>query len=454
MVEALQLAHNSLSSIIKEQDLTLNSNSPKRTRSLIAVGDTKQTLFVWRGAVPHVLDYLDRLFDKPIYHGKLTRNYRSAAQLVTLANKFASRFERRHLHESVPMKPAQRNALSILAFETHLEENSWVVRDIKDTLEAAPKSYTYGDFVVLARANRSLTQLEAAFIQQGVPYQIKTDPRQISRSPAYSFVHALYTLLINDRDIPALLGLAEHVHGIGPKKRAQLRDALQAHIAADPTAPLWTAPLLKQRPFPALLELNDRVLEPLRKDLKTTALPVLNNRLVATLTAHAHWSDVVADDTDAPLRFTTAWAGIDRVLQLADLVYTLGRGHHEAVGDTEQHYEHFLEVYSLLTTSKDATELDDTATRVTLSTVHAFKGRQAKRIYYVHLNRTTLIAPSEEDDERCAFYVAITRAQEKLTLTASNQALNYKMQPVPTHPNPFLQEYIHAVRAMAAKPVS
>lgn len=425
----------------------------------ILVGDTKQTLYSWRGAAPHVLDYLDRLFTKEPYLGKLTRNYRSTAQLVTLANSFASRFERRRLHESVPVKPAVRNALSILTFDTHLEENTWIVRDIRDTKAANPKTYAYNDFVVLARANRSLTQLEASFIQQGVPYQIKTDPRQISKSPAYSFVHALYTLLINPRDVTALVGLAEHLYGIGPKARSKLLAALQEFIAANDTAPLWDAPILTQRPFTALETLHAAILAPVASQLRTHPLSVINNTLVGALTTQAHWADVPPQSPDEvkPLRFTVNWTAIDRIFQLADLVYTLSQSDTataivtEGASPTVDHYESFLEVYAMLTTSKDATELDDNADRVILSTVHAFKGRQAKRIYYVHLNRTTLIPPSQEDEERCAFYVAITRAQEKLTLTASASAPNFKMQPMPTYPNTFLLEYIAAVKNLARK---
>lgn len=423
---------------------TLLTDNPK----LVLTGDTKQTLYLWRGAVPHVLDNLDRLFSKPVYQGKLTRNYRSTQQLVALSNLFATRFDRRHLHESVPVKPAARNSLSILSFDTQTEENAWVARDIKEAFFKEGADFKYSDFVILARTNRSLLSMEAALIQNCIPYQIKTDSRGVSKSPGFAFLHAIYTLFLNPRDLSAVIVLAENTFGVGHKSiKALLHEGIR-FLESNLEASIWDIPIFSSYPYLRIKAIHDKLLSYFYPMVTTTRIPALNAKIIEISRSIAYWGEMPGYDraTDRPLRFSLKWASFDKAIQLADLIYHLT--YPDAITNPPDPKEAFLNVYQTLTVSKDTSELDESKERVILSTVHAFKGRQARRIYYIHLNRTRPLPPSEEDAERCAAYVAFTRAQEKLTLTASSSAPApiYNSQIVPTYANPFLAEYVTHVR--------
>lgn len=426
----------------------------KSVRSLVLVGDTKQTLYNWRGAAPHVVDYLDRIYpDKQVSFGKLTHNYRSTAQLVTLANNFAREFDRRSLNDSTAVKPPARDSLSILTFDSVIQENAWIATDVKKGVNEGRLAYS--DCTILTRTNRSLAELEASMIAYKIPYSLKVDTRRVTQSIPFTFIHGLYSLWLNPRDLVSLMAILPILYGVGPKKVTALRDVFARALLEDPHAALVDLATDKNTAF--LKPFLENLVAPYAYKFATTPLPSLNLELLDFL-AQQRWADRNATPLEympkPSLHFTTEWGAIDRILQLVDLVYRLHANEEDFALLTYAQQLHAVhDALALSQESATAEEADakDGKPRVTLSTVHAFKGRQGKRIYYAHLNRLTPISANDEDDERCAFYVAITRAQEKLILTASQKAFSFKKELIPTHPNPFLREYIAAVKQILPK---
>ncbi|TAE17971.1 MAG: ATP-dependent DNA helicase [Bacteroidetes bacterium] len=118
----------------------------------------------------------------------------------------------------------------------------------------------------------------------------------------------------------------------------------------------------------------------------------------------------------------------------------------------------FLQQVSLLTSADDDKDDD----RITLMTIHAAKGLEFKYVYVVGLEEdlfpSQMMLASREDleEERRLFYVAITRAEIKLTL--SYALLRYRFGNLkPCEASRFLMEidpvYIHTNYGLVAKEV-
>jgi DNA helicase-2/ATP-dependent DNA helicase PcrA len=78
---------------------------------------------------------------------------------------------------------------------------------------------------------------------------------------------------------------------------------------------------------------------------------------------------------------------------------------------------------------------------VKVMTVHASKGLEFDNVFVAGLNQD--VFPSKRGDieeERRLFYVAITRAREKLQITYSKSVFDWGGQPMPAVPSIFIDE--------------
>ena len=90
----------------------------------------------------------------------------------------------------------------------------------------------------------------------------------------------------------------------------------------------------------------------------------------------------------------------------------------------------FLQTVSLMTNA-DAEDEDGDNDRVTMMTIHGAKGLEFKNVFVVGLEEnlfpSQMMAQSRADleEERRLFYVAVTRAEKRLTLSYAEQRYNY-----------------------------
>ncbi|MCU0787348.1 MAG: ATP-dependent helicase, partial [Verrucomicrobia bacterium] len=89
-------------------------------------------------------------------------------------------------------------------------------------------------------------------------------------------------------------------------------------------------------------------------------------------------------------------------------------------------------------------EADAPSDQVTLITMHSCKGLEFPHVYVVGMEDGLLPHSRSKlegtlDEERRLFYVAVTRAQERLSLTHCRGRKKYG-QLMPCHPSPFLKE--------------
>jgi DNA helicase-2/ATP-dependent DNA helicase PcrA len=114
----------------------------------------------------------------------------------------------------------------------------------------------------------------------------------------------------------------------------------------------------------------------------------------------------------------------------------------EEVANSDRSLPSFLQTISLMTDQDDESQDVDT---VTLMSVHSAKGLEYRSVFVVGLEENlfpsymSLTTPDQIDEERRLFYVAITRAEELLTLSFANSRYQYGQMRF-NDPSRFLEE--------------
>jgi len=114
--------------------------------------------------------------------------------------------------------------------------------------------------------------------------------------------------------------------------------------------------------------------------------------------------------------------GLSRYENVQELLNAIKEFADQAEEDEDISLSAFLQSVSLLTNADEPDE-DGDSDRVTLMTIHSAKGLEFRNVYIVGMEEdlfpSQMMLESRQDleEERRLFYVAITRAEVKLTLT-------------------------------------
>src|SRR5262249_15455171 len=150
----------------------------------------------------------------------LERNYRSTKSILSVASHLIAHNSQRKPKTLVTENPTGR-PVSVLTFETDLEEADAIASIIRQTVPMHERSYR--DFAIVLRINALSRGLEAAFLQNRVPYQIVKGLAFFERKENRD-VLAYLRLLLNPRDdLSFLRAVNEPARGIGKVSLEHLR---------------------------------------------------------------------------------------------------------------------------------------------------------------------------------------------------------------------------------------
>lgn len=143
--------------------------------SLFIVGDDDQCIYEWRGAVP---DFLKTLATNSEYHViHLDDNFRSEGAIVTASSAFIQRNINRIRKNLQAKKNKQRPETTATTYAYRLRgverEAGFIARTIQQLVEAS--LYQYGDFTILVRKHSQEGPIAAALEDLEIPYHIQID---------------------------------------------------------------------------------------------------------------------------------------------------------------------------------------------------------------------------------------------------------------------------------------
>jgi DNA helicase-2/ATP-dependent DNA helicase PcrA len=377
--------------------------------NVCVVGDDDQSIYRWRGAdITNILEF-ERHF-----HGarvlRLEQNYRSTKSILDVANAViqfnVSRKEKTLWTEN---ESGERPRLHL--GEGEEEEARYVARRIKRLCRSGESP---SDFAVLYRTHAQSRALEEALLRSETAYRVIGGVSFYERREVKDLL-AYLRLLVNRYDeISFRRAALAPRRGAGETSLDRLVEAARERqldlLTACREARDWS---LSVRGLPALQQMAE-ILEEMRE---RCAEPP--HRLIASIADRIDYRDWLKAQHGPD--WEERWAHVVELIE--------GAKSYEA-SEEETGLTGYLEQVALYAQTDSLTPGEE---RVVLMTAHNAKGLEFGNVYVTGLEEglfphvSSLTDPEELEEERRLFYVAVTRARRRLTLTASRarRRINY-----------------------------
>lgn len=392
---------------------------------LFAVGDPDQSIYRWRGAdVRNVRRFQEDYPQAQVI--LLEQNYRSTQTILDAAMAVIDRQGGRRRKQLFSERGAGEHLTLHEAFD-EADEARYVVEALEHLQRSGEAQL--GGCAVMYRTNAQSRLLEEAFFEAGLPYRLVGAQRfygrrEIKDAIAYlrlvqnpddqvSLLRVLNTPPrgLGDRSVETLLATAEQA-GLSP-------GAVVLDLARGPASEYQGVFAGRAR---AALETFARQLAGWRALHEEADLAALFDRVLDDIGYQAYLDDGTEQGAER-------WAN---VLELRTAAQGFGD-----LGLTA-----FLEQLALVS---DQDTLTDAADAPTLLTVHAAKGLEFPVVVVIGLDQgvfphsRSLPDPEALAEERRLFYVALTRAQDRLVLVRAFRRTLFGSSDV-TEPSEFLQD--------------
>ncbi len=398
--------------------------------NVCATGDPDQSIYGWRGARPDNIAHFERDFpDVEIV--MLDENFRSTASIVDCADQLIAYNSRRHPRKlTTPNPPGE--PVRLRQFANGDAEADGIASDIAAAVREGNRSYS--DFAVFYRVNALSRSVETALSRHGVPFQVAAGYSFYDRAEIRDLIGYL-RVIDNSADESALLRVINRpTRGIGDKTLLRLRNFAAKHSITMFEAARRNdeVPSLTGRSRKALDAFTD-LIQRLHEHSAQESVSTLIEELLGEIDYLSLWRD--ADNEVDQDRAANVYELISAARQFERLI--------EEENETPS-LQGFLELASL---TSEVDNVDDSSGAVTLMTMHAAKGLEFPVVYVLGLESGLIPHeravqdgdPSSFEEERRLLFVAVTRAQEELHLTQT-QERTFRGQRRSTISSLFIQE--------------
>ena len=367
---------------------------------ICVVGDDDQSIYGWRGAdVTNILDFEKFFPSCRIF--TLEKNYRSTQQILDAATAVVTHNDRR-AKKTLVAENGSGELLGLIETRDELEEADAIISALEKEIKLNKR--TFNHFAVLYRTNAQSRSLEDSFRRMGIPYNLIGSVRFYDRKEVKD-VLAYLRLVINLKDTISLRRIVNFPpRGIGMKTMDKC--VLQAE--ADHLELFGV--LKKADKLPIRGKQSDSLTEFYKLIKKYHGL---RNRLSAS-----ELSRSLIEEAGVLSKFNKSRDSDDRE-RYENVVELLNSIDEFCAKRPDSNLSDFLEDVSLLS---DIDHWNDSDNRVTLMTVHSAKGLEFPVVFVSGLDDglfplyVALEKKKELEEERRLFYVALTRAQERVFL--------------------------------------
>ncbi len=377
-------------------------------RNICVVGDDAQSIYAFRGAtIQNILDFEDDFKPHGIRIFKLEQNYRSTEHIVKAANEVIT-YNNRQIQKTIWSDKGEGHRIRIIKALTDGEEG----KRVADTILEQKNRYhlSNGDIAILYRTNAQSRVFEEYLRRYNISYRVFGGLSFYQRKEVKDLI-AYLRLAVNPHDDEALRRVINYPRrGIGDStldKVAELADKLEK--------PLWECLGNVQVNTRAQNAISDFI--GMVKSFNRRAGADHAYELAAYIAKRSGMLDELKNDT------TVEGIGrLENVNALLDGIKAFVEEH--TVIDTEtvpdKSLASYLQNIALLT---DLDENENGGEHITLMSVHSAKGLEFKSVFVVGLEEKlfpsfmAMESPEGLDEERRLFYVAITRAEQFLTLS-------------------------------------
>ena len=411
-----------------------------RPRSLFCVGDYDQSIYAFNGAnIENISTYTARYKDANLF--SLITNYRSTASILELANRV--------IEHNPRIYPKQ---LKVGCEKQDIPPRLMIYCELFEQYHAIAHSIwsshvPHNDIAVIFRNNSSADGVEATLRELGIPCKRKGGTSFFDTKEV-KFLLDIISLFSNPKDMMAFLHIFEYAKGVGP---ALAKDFFLSLVY------LGEGDLLKGMLSPAIDTL------PKKNSLATGSLfdEMKDDAKGTHRTKHPIYSHPKADSDNMrffdnikeyykeasreknPSKMIAKLVRSPLYEYIVDLLSLqrsrLKNGEIEQNRYAQAKERIFQKAMLLLELSKNYKEIDrflnamvlgagelSQGDGVNLLTVHSSKGLEFSDVYVIDMmdgrfpNTKLMSRGGEIEEERRLFYVAVTRAKEKLHLSFAN----------------------------------
>ncbi|OIO99211.1 MAG: ATP-dependent DNA helicase [Bacteroidetes bacterium CG2_30_32_10] len=383
--------------------------------NICVVGDDAQSIYAFRGAnIENILNFKKDYADAKVF--KLEQNYRSTKNIVNAANSIIIN-NKDQIFKEIWTENEEGPKIQLFKTSTDNEEGMSVASSIFEN--KMNFQLNNSDFAILYRTNAQSRAMEEALRKLNVPYRIFGGLSFYKRKEVKDLI-AYFRLTINHNDEEALYRIINYpARGIGKTTLEKIMV-----VANENDTSIWNI-ISNLQQFNAALSFNSGTITKI-SDFVTmirSYATYLNDKNAFELANHIAASSGILRD----LREDKTPEGISRQENIEELLNSIkDLVDKENDSDNEEQnisLNRFMEDIALITDSdKDDKENND---KVSLMTIHAAKGLEFPYVFVVGMeenlfpSQLSLSSRTDLEEERRLFYVAITRAMKKLTLSYS-----------------------------------
>ncbi|MBL7111651.1 MAG: UvrD-helicase domain-containing protein [Bacteroidales bacterium] len=378
-----------------------------KNKNICVVGDDAQSIYSFRGArIENILNFRNDYPQYKLY--KLEQNYRSTQTIVNAANSLINK-NRDQISKKVWSDNEPGDKIRLIRAATDNEEGYLVSNMIQDSIYS--DHFHYRDYAILYRTNAQSRIFEESLRKLNIPYKVYGSLSFYHRKEIKDLL-AYFRLTVNPHDEEALLRIINYpARGIGNttiSKLEGLSDKFNKRIweillEIDIHAGIFNKGTLSK------LYGFVRLISGYRDSLKR--MEAFN--LAFTI---AESSGILKD-----LHVDKSPENISKYENIQELL----NGIKEYTDRQDEAESSTLDAYLqnvALLTDQDTDKAED-RNKVAIMTIHSAKGLEFKQVFVAGLeedlfpSRLSYSTREELEEERRLFYVAITRAMKKVTLS-------------------------------------
>jgi len=379
--------------------------------NICVVGDDAQSIYSFRGAtIENILQFQKDYDDVTVV--KLEQNYRSTQNILNVANEVISN-NKGQLPKELWTENETGEKIKLVRTMTDNDEGKFVADTIQE--QKLRNHYYNRDFAILYRTNAQSRAFEESLRRQGIAYKIYGGVSFYQRKEIKDMV-AYLRVIVNPNDEEALKRIINYpVRGIGKTTIEKL-----VIIANEQNIPMYQ--VLQGA---AQFGFKAGTLESLQNFVQMIkyfqSMLAQSNAYEVAVQVGKHTNIVKELFNDKTTEGLARYENIQELLNsIKEWIESPDNEEGEVVDKSLGSY---LQQITLLTDADDDKENADV---VKLMTIHAAKGLEFSCVFVAGIEET--IFPSglsintreELEEERRLFYVAVTRAKQRLWLSYAN----------------------------------
>ncbi|MDR3333303.1 MAG: UvrD-helicase domain-containing protein [Treponema sp.] len=403
-------------------------------KNVCVVGDDDQSIYSWRGASYENILRFEQDFPG-LTEIKLEQNYRSTTTILEAANGVISNNTNRKT-KTLWSGNTGGKPIELYHPQNESDEADFIAAQIRTLL--MQERLKYDDFGVLIRTNAMTRSIEEAFLAENIPHRVSGGTSFFQRKEIKDILSYLRVIANADDDVNLLRIINTPRRGIGKTTIMAIAELARKNHSSlwDAMGRLRYAPdTLFQEQGKAEIDEFMGLIEGYKEDiLGKRGLSQKVRSLVDTID---YWGYLITEYNKAEKIARWKFRNIEYLMQ------SIANWEHDPDNLDPTLYP-YLNRISLIT--RDDGEDEAGKGKVNLMTIHASKGLEFPVVFIagaeegvIPHTRSLEDGDRSLEEERRLFYVAITRARDKLFIT-SCLTRRHLSSTVECTPSPFLAE--------------